>query len=657
MSVQKDGDSAGVQLFDARDGTLQKTLLHRNNAPDAVFFHASGHVQGVFATGAVVWDKDGQPGTQPPSSGPLLPAPVPLSPAIASARVVRGGVQLWNAAGTRHTGSLWLRHIPIGRAAWSPNPRRLATFDGRTLRVWDTLSRRCLRQIPVANATELRRRAPRSQWSRWDTPLSTLSPAIAWSADGRTLVVATTWWPDGRDTEYQGYVEGTPRVFVRRISWPQGRVTTVTAARYGTVADMQFVASGQLVTAGATLDAGGDMIGMLESLSPRQVPVGSASAGWKAAGHTKAVNGLALSPNGQTLAAAGSDASVRLWDWRRGTLTATLKREATAIAAVAWSPDGQRLVEFDARKIAVWDVAQRRVIRMWPGVDAYAGQGNSASWSPDGTSIVVGSEAGGKICNVQTGACQEPTPQHDLLSNTARLWGPLQWGRTGLWEANATVDPTTLRFQKALRGRGVGSQHVHDGNITSADLYDDEKHLVTVGGAGDFEPLQVKIWDVDHDRVEHTMEGLPLSPHLVKAAPNGQHCVVASYEGSLAGVSLQTFRTLWTTSLPSALTSLAWSRDSQVLFAGGTDGRISVMNAQGTLRATLQNLPPRPVLRSVLRAGASKGTAGMEWIAWTPDNTYIGSAKAEQYIQWRQQEGLLNSDTFRTRRRKVLALP
>src|SRR5262249_56915805 len=60
-------------------------------------------------------------------------------------------------------------------------------------------------------------------------------------------------------------------------------------------------------------------------------------------GHQGEVLGLALSPDGKTLASASRDGTVRLWDPATGQERAALRGHQDAVHAVAFAPDGKRL--------------------------------------------------------------------------------------------------------------------------------------------------------------------------------------------------------------------------------------------------------------------------------------------------------------------------
>ncbi len=93
-------------------------------------------------------------------------------------------------------------------------------------------------------------------------------------------------------------------------------------------------------------------------------------------GHTERVNAAALSPDGQyALTGSGlggegwftsTDNSVRLWDANSGRELHRFGEYSQFIEAVAFSPDGSRILTLSRFRVQVWDVATRQLRAEFP---------------------------------------------------------------------------------------------------------------------------------------------------------------------------------------------------------------------------------------------------------------------------------------------------
>jgi WD40 repeat protein len=120
---------------------------------------------------------------------------------------VQGPIRRWDAATGKETGPVHVSgpmHIPVNRldpGDWSPDGRRLATIQERSVTIWDTTSCQPLHRIPAGGSTVS------TVWSPDGRQLVTWVPVHFWDAEtGTSLAVlpdtdkttAVAFSPDGR---------------------------------------------------------------------------------------------------------------------------------------------------------------------------------------------------------------------------------------------------------------------------------------------------------------------------------------------------------------------------------------------------------------------------------------------------------------------------
>src|SRR5712691_5503652 len=86
------------------------------------------------------------------------------------------------------------------------------------------------------------------------------------------------------------------------------------------------------------------------------------------AGHTKAINSVAWSSDGQLLASGSADHTVRIWNGQSGAHLSTLQGHTNPVHSVAWSPDGQLFVSQSDTTMRLWRADSWETVQVVEGV-------------------------------------------------------------------------------------------------------------------------------------------------------------------------------------------------------------------------------------------------------------------------------------------------
>ncbi len=134
------------------------------------------------------------------------------------------------------------------------------------------------------------------------------------------------------------------------------------------------------------------------------------------------VSSIAWSPQGDRIASACGDKTIRIWDAITGKPLATFKTNSDWVYRLAWSPDGQKLALAHSNPTAeILDVLTGEVILTYHGHQQNV---RNIAWSPDGSCLATASnDTTVQVWDATTGACHYIHKEHDAQT-TSVTWSP-----------------------------------------------------------------------------------------------------------------------------------------------------------------------------------------------------------------------------------------
>lgn len=176
--------------------------------------------------------------------------------------------------------------------------------------------------------------------------------------------------PDGTRLALVG-VEATVRIW----HLATGALHTVRTGRDQPVRTVAFTPDGRTLAV-VTIEADGERVTLLDAATGRTQRIIKPSGGPLS---------LAFSPDGHTLATAGSsNGYVKTWDARTGRLQDSF-RAGDNVAALAFSSDGRTLAANSVRGVQLWDLATSHARITLPTRSPAA-----VAFSPDGRTLAIG---------------------------------------------------------------------------------------------------------------------------------------------------------------------------------------------------------------------------------------------------------------------------
>ncbi|OCR01182.1 serine/threonine protein kinase [Oscillatoriales cyanobacterium USR001] len=224
-------------------------------------------------------------------------------------------------------------------------------------------------------------------------------------------------------------------------------------------------------------------------------------------GHSIGVNSVAISPDGRMIASCGgSDHTIKLWNIATGKLLRTMQGHLDDVNAVIFSPDGKLLASGSSDATSkVWDVVTGELQRTLSGLNLGV---NSIAISPDGQILAsVRNDYTIKLRSLPTGRLMRILSNHQRRGNEVENSGreqALHILRNYVGRGNSVAispdgltlvsgsDDNNIKIWNMATGQLINNLKGHSGTVYSVAIAQDGKLLVS--GSGD---ETIKIWRRD----------------------------------------------------------------------------------------------------------------------------------------------------------------
>jgi WD40 repeat protein len=238
--------------------------------------------------------------------------------------------------------------------------------------------------------------------------------------------------------------------------------------------------------------------------------------------HGQPVDTLACSPSGKTIASAGADGVIRLWDIATGEELRTFAGHTGPVRAVAFAPDGKTIASGGNNStVRLWEVATGREVEQFrrkPGRVA------AVAFSPDGKTVAAGcsdrsitlldarTATPRRLIDDQKGAVRAVVffPDGKKLASA----GEAGWIHVHDTKTGELILSSSRREQEAILGLALSP----DGKVL-ASCGPLNEHLV--------------LWEAASGKVLQRLHDLAYRPVSVAFSPDGKQLIVGGTNGTL----------------------------------------------------------------------------------------------------------------------------
>jgi WD40 repeat protein len=275
-------------------------------------------------------------------------------------------------------------------------------------------------------------------------------------------------------------------------------------------------------------------------------------------GHRGEVEGVALTPDEETVVSCGTDGVVNIWERRTGRLLKTLQRGQTLANGVAVTPDGRRVLaaSFD-KTVRIWDVHSERIVRRLRGHKhsvACVAVDSSGHFAITGSS-----DSTARVWSLESGQCLSTFRHSNIVRAVAfsrdgtRAFSASNDRSVAIWDPRSAKHLSTLPHddfvfaiavsrdgRRLISGSGDGKLSMwalpsgrllwrlpaHDGFVERIVLLRGEHRAASCS----FDHA-IKIWDLRSGQQLAVLNGHAGPVHCLVATRDGRALISGSHDG------------------------------------------------------------------------------------------------------------------------------